>query len=51
MQVLTQNNGVRSRVRTIAGLSEEFKMKVGVHQGSALNPLLFIIVTEEATKE
>ena len=30
--------------------SEAFDIKVGVHQGSALSPLLFIIVMEEATK-
>ena len=51
MQVMALYSGARSRVRTIAGLSEEFEMKVGVHQGSALSPLLFIIVMEEATKE
>ena len=50
-QVMALYSGARSRVRTIAGLSEEFEMRVGVHQGSALSPLLFIIVMEEATKE
>ena len=39
----------RSRVRTQVGLSEEFNIGVGVHQGSALSPLLFILVMEEAT--
>ena len=33
------------------GTSESFEIKVGVHQGSALSPLLFIIIKEEATKE
>ena len=48
---MTLYNSARSRMRTIAGLSEEFEMKVGVHQGSALSTLLFIIRMEESTKE
>ena len=34
----------RSRVRVGEGYSEEFKVKVGVHQGSVLSPLLFIVL-------
>ena len=30
---------VRSRVRVGSGYSEEFGVKVGVHQGSVLSPL------------
>ena len=37
---------VRSRVRVGDGYSEEFGVGVGVHQGSVLSPLLFIIVLE-----
>ena len=37
---------VRSRVRVGEGYSEEFEVKVAVHQGSVLSPLLFIIVLE-----
>ena len=33
----------RSRVRFGEGYSEEFEVKVGVHQGSILRPLLFIM--------
>ena len=40
-----------SRVRFAGGLSEKFEIKVGVHQGSALSPLLFKLVMEEATKD
>ena len=42
---------VRSRVRVGEGLSDEFEVKVGVHQGSVLSPLLFIIVLEALSKE
>ena len=41
----------RSRVRVGEGYSEEFEVKVGVHQGSVLGPLLFIIVLEALSRE
>ncbi len=41
----------RSRVRVGDGLSEEFQVRVGVHQGSVLSPLLFIIVLEALSLE
>ena len=37
---------VRSRVRVGEGVSDEFEVKVGVHQGSVLSPLLIIIALE-----
>ena len=40
----------RSRVRVGEGYSEEFEVKVGVHQGSVLSPLLFIIVLEALSR-
>ena len=40
----------RSRILTSSGKLEEFEIKVGVHQGSALSPLLLITVMEEAGK-
>ena len=40
----------RSRVITIVGTSQDFDIRVGVHQGPALSPLLFITVMEEETK-
>ena len=36
----------RSHVRVCNGYSEEFEVKIGVHQGSVLSLLLFIIVFE-----
>ena len=42
---------VRSRVRVGEGYSEEFEVKVGVHQGSVLSPLLFIIMLEAFSRE
>ena len=37
---------VQSHVSVGEGYSEKFEVKVGVHQGSVLSPLLFIIVLE-----
>ena len=41
----------RSRVRVGEGYSEELEVKVSVHQGSVLGPLLFIIVLEALSQE
>ena len=41
----------RSRARVGEGYSEEFEVKGGVHQGSVLSPLLFIIVLEALSPE
>ena len=41
----------RSHVHVSEGYSEEFEVKVGVHQGSVLSPLLFIIVLEALSRE
>ena len=41
----------RSRVRVGEGFSKEFEVKVWVHQGSVLSPLLFIIVLEALSRE
>ena len=38
-------------VRTEAGDSKSFEVKVGVHQGSVLSPLLFAVVMDQVTKE
>ena len=38
-------------MRSAGEESEGFRINAGVHQGSALSPLLFILIVEEATKE
>ncbi|VDP01587.1 unnamed protein product [Heligmosomoides polygyrus] len=40
-----------SRVRAPAGTSTEFPISVGVHQGSALSPLLFVIVMDAISRD
>ena len=42
--------GVKERVRVDSELSEEFEVKVGMHQGSVLSPLLFAVVVDVVTE-
>ena len=44
-------SNARSRVRVNGQCSEEFEVRVGVHQGSVLSPLLFILVLEALSRE
>jgi len=37
--------------QTVYGNSKGFEVKVGMHQGSALSPLLFVIVMEAISRE
>ena len=41
----------RCRVCVGQGFSQEFEVKFGIHQGSVLSPLLFIIVLEALSRE
>ena len=40
----------RTKVCAAGGTSELFNIEVGVHQGSTLSPLLFVLVLEEVSK-
>ena len=43
-------DGVVVNVRTCEGITSDFSITIGLHQGSALNPFLFTIVMEELTR-
>ena len=40
----------KTAIKVGDGVSDEFSVKVGVHQGSVLSPLLFIIVMQAVAK-
>jgi len=42
---------VQKVVRTVYGNSSGLEVKVGMHQGSAFSPLLFVIVLEAISRE
>ena len=44
-------DGATTTVRSAAGLTEEFKVGVGLHQGSALSPFLFAIIIDRLTDD
>ena len=48
--VMSLYDGAKTRVRVESAYSEEFKVKVGVHQGSVLSPPLFAIVVDAITE-
>ena len=45
------STGAETVVRTVYDNSKGFQVKVGMHQGSALSPLLFVIVMEAISRE
>jgi len=44
--VMSMYTGAKTVVRTVYGNSNSFVVKISMHQGSALSPLLFVIVME-----
>ena len=48
--VMSLYDGEKTRVRMGSAYLEEFEVKVGVHQGSVLSPLLFAIVVDGITE-
>jgi len=42
--------GARTLVRSVHGNSDNFEVEVGMHQGSALSPLLFVMVMEAVSR-
>jgi len=51
VNVTKSYTGAKTVVRTVYGNSNSFEVKVGMHQGSALSPLLFVIVMETLSRE
>ena len=44
-------DGATRTVRSATGLTTEFKVGVGLHQGSALSPFLFAIIIDRLTED
>jgi len=49
--VMSMYTGAKTVVRTVYGNSKGFEVKVGMHQVSALSPLLFVTVMEAISRE
>ena len=48
--VISLYEGAKTRVRVGLELSEEFEVKIGVHQGYMLSPMVFATVVDEVTE-
>ena len=51
LAVKTMCENAKSRVRLNAQFSDEFNIKVGVHLGAVLSPILYIIITQALSRE
>jgi len=49
--VMSTYTGAKPVVRTVYGNSNGSEVKFGMHQGSSLSPLLFVIVMEALSRE
>jgi len=49
--VMSMHTGAKTVVRTVFGNSNDFVVKIAMHQGSALRLLLFVIVMEPLFRE
>jgi len=49
--VISMYAGAKTVVRTVYGISKGFEVKVGMHRGSGLSLLLFVIVMEAISRE
>jgi len=49
--VMSIYSGAKTVVRTVYGNSKSSEVKVGMHQGLALSPLLFVIVMEAISRK
>ena len=44
-------NNVVTSVRTSDGDTDDFPIRIGLYQGSALSPYLFVLVMDEVTRD
>ena len=49
--IMEMYDNIKTSVNMDYMRSDSFEVKVGVHQGSILSPLLFAIVMDEVTKD
>ena len=49
--VMSLYKGVRMKVKVATHLCDEFEVNVGIHNGSVLSPLMFVIVIDVVTNK